>query len=217
MQIIQPGALRPFFFGGNMAIPLILAGAGGIIAGLHSVASATRPFLERYLRKHQAEIEAWALANAFEAIGLPDLAQNPTREDITAAINAKFLAGSGYELTNIFDAQAIKDDALKFGLRRAASEVGVNLETETVKGMREALQGWIRSEVVAQLQAGSGDLVDNAKDVARVVAAIQAHNERPAQPGLLMTPEAISNRERQARYRAGRTKHWEPRGGRVST
>jgi hypothetical protein len=194
-----------------MPIPLLIAGAASVVGGLYSAASASRPFVERYLRRHQPEIEAWALKNAFEALGLPDLDENPTRADITAAINAKFLAGSGFELSDIFDARAIREDALKMGLRRAAAEVGVPLEAETVQGARDALREWIRGEVVAQLTAEAGDLVDGAKDLPRVLAAIEEHNNRPDPPGLLMTPEAISNRERQARYRAGKTKHWEPR------
>ena len=54
-------------------------------------------------------------------------------------------------------------------------------------------------------------IVIGPKDLPRVLAAIEQHNNRQNPPGLLMTPEAISNRERQARYRAGKTKHWEPR------
>jgi hypothetical protein len=194
-----------------MPIPLVIAGAFSVVAGLHSAASASRPFVERYLKKHQAEIEAWALKNAFEHLGLPDLDESPTRADITAAINDKFLAGSGFELSDVFDARAIRDDALKMGLRRAAAELGVALESETVQGTRDALRAWVRGEVVAQLTAGAGDLVDGAKDLPRVVEAIQWHNENPVSTGLLMTPEAVSNRERQARYRQGKTKHWEPR------
>lgn len=196
-----------------MGLPLILAGAGGIVAGLHSAASATKPFLERYLRKHQAEIEAWALSNAFEAIGLPDLTANPSREDITEAINQKFLAGSGFALTNIFDAHAIREDGLRFALATAADQLGIQVESPTVKGMREALRAWVRSEVVAQLEAGAGSIVDGAADHAGVLAMIQYHQSRPADPGLLMTPEAISNRERQARYRATHSKMWVKRGG----
>ena len=194
-----------------MPLPLILAGAGGIIAGLHSAASATKPFLERYLRKHQAEIESWALANAFEAIGLPDLSANPSREDITEAINQKFLAGTGFELSNIFDAHAIREDGLKFGLKTAAGELGIELESNTIKGMRDALRDWVRGEVVAQIEAQAGSVIDGAADHAGVLAMIQYHQSRPADPGLLMTPEAISNRERQARYRASHSKMWVPR------
>ena len=191
-----------------MGVPLILAGAGGLVAGLHSAASAARPFLERYLKKHQAEIESWALQNAFEAIGLPDLTENPTREDITEAINQKFLDGSGFKLTNIFDAQAIRDDGLRFAMKTAADQLGVEIDSPTVRGMRKALKSWVRSEVVAQLQAGAGSIVDGAADHAGVLALIQYHQTKPDAPGLLMTPDAIDNRRRQAKYRQTHSKMW---------
>jgi hypothetical protein len=194
-----------------MPLPLILAGAAGVVAGLHSAASATRPFLVRFMRRHQAEIEEWALGNAFEALGLPDMDKSPTRADFTDAINARFMAGSDMQLSNAFDAQSIRQDALRFALKKAAGDLGIALESDTVPGMRDALRSWIRGEVVAQIEAGAGPLIDGAKDQARVLAMVEYHQSRPADPGLLQTPEAISNRERQARYRANHTKHWEPR------
>lgn len=195
-----------------MGIPLILAGASGIVAGLHSAASASRPFVARFLKRHQSDIEQWALANAFEALGLPDLDKSPSREQFTEAINAHFLAGSEVKLSNAFDAKAIRDDALRLALKRAADAMGVTLESDSVAGMREALRAWVRQQVADQIEAGGGPLIDGAKDSPRIAAMIEYAQSRPAAPGLLMTPEAISNRERQARYRANHSKHWEARG-----
>lgn len=199
-----------------MAIPLILAGAGGIVAGLHSAASASRPFVARFLKRNQADIEHWALKNAFEAMGLPDLSESPSRADFTDAINQKFLSGSPLQLSDVFDSRAIREDAMRYAMAKAAADLGIAVESPTVAGVRDALRGWVRSEVVAQLGAEAGDMIEGAADHPRIAGAIAAHNAAPPKPGLLMTPEAISNRERQARYRAGKTKHWEPRASRYN-
>lgn len=191
-----------------MGLPLILAGAGGIVSGLYSAASAARPFVERYLRKHQAEIEEWALANAFEAMGLPDLDKSPSRADMTAAINERLLSGSQLQLSDIFDADAIQRDALNFALTKAASDLGLAVDTNSVHGVRDALRGWVRDRVRAEI-AGSGDqMISDAKADPSIEERIQWVKDRPPAPGLLMTPEAISNRERQARYRAKFGKMW---------
>lgn len=204
-----------------MALPLVIAGAAGVVAGVASAASATKPFVVRLLKRHQSEIEEWALKEAFEAAGLPDLANgSPTREDLNAVINEKFLAGTGIELTNIFDRKAIRDDLEKIAYIKAAEALGVELKSKTREGMKEALREWVRGQVEAQISEGGGDLIEGARDVARVLAVIKAYREvirenngqAPERPGLLMTPEAISNRERQARYRAKHRKKWVPRG-----
>ena len=198
-----------------MPIPLVIAGAGGIVAGIASAASASRPFVRRFLLRHRAEIEAWALQNAFEAIGLPELADGaPGRDDFTAAINAKFLAGTDFKLSNAFSRDAVKDDALAYGMRRAAQELGLTLEANTVNGARDALRGWVRDQVAAQIEAGAGDMIQNAPDAPRVLAMIQSYRKlgpdgQPApEPGLDMTPEGISNRLRQAKFRARHKKFW---------
>lgn len=195
-----------------MPVPLVIAGAFGIVAGLHSAASASRPFVARFLKRHRADIEQWALSNAFEAMGLPDLDKSPNREQFTEAINAHFLAGSEFQLSNAFDAKAVREDAMRYALKKAAHELGVELGHATVAAMKDALKQWIQDQVKAQIEAGGGTLIDGAKDAPRVMAMIEYAQSRPPVPGLLMTPEAISNRERQARYRANHSKHWEARG-----
>lgn len=195
-----------------MPFPLVIAGAAGIVAGVTSAASASRPFVARFLKRHQADIEQWALSNAFEAMGLPDLDKSPSREQFTEAINAQFLAGSDFQLSNAFDSKAVREDAMRYALKKAAQQLGVELGHATVNGMKEALKAWVQDQVKAQIEAGAGPLIDGAKDSPRIMAMIEYAQSRPPAPGLLMTPDAISNRLRQAKYRARHTKHWEARG-----
>lgn len=203
-----------------MPFPLIIAGAVAVSAGAGAAYSAARPFLHRYLVRNRPAIEAWALANALEAMGLPDLAnENLSRDDFTAAINKNFLAGSNVELTNIFDAVAIKQDVQRAALKRAASELGIELRSATIEGMKDALGEWVRGQVRAQIDAGGGDLIDGAKDLSRVLVIIrsvqkgldQNGNPTGGDPGLDMSKEGISNRARQAKYRASHKRHWEER------
>lgn len=197
-----------------MAVPLILAGATALAGGAYAV---SRPFLHRFLQSRRPEIEKWAMAKALEAAGLPDLtSQTLTRESFTKVINENFLAGSDVELSNIFDAQAIKDDLQKAALKRAAKELGLELRNATIDGMKDAIGEWVRGQVKEQIDGGGGELIDGAKDLARVlviIRSVQKEIDENGQPSgvkpLLMTPDAISNRERQAKYRASHKRHWE--------
>ena len=196
-----------------MPFPLLLA----IPAVAGGVATVGRPFLHRWLKQNHEKIEAWALKNAFDAIGLPDLTDEKlSRENFTKAINKKFLPSGALELSNIFDRAAVERDVSKYAFKKAAADLGISLEAETVDGMRDALGEWVRGQVREQVDAGGGELINGAKDVAQLVDQIQDLGYGPdGEPvpgaGLLMTKEAISNRERQARYRASHTKKWESR------
>lgn len=200
-----------------MPIPLVIAGAA-VLAAVPGAYSASKPFLHRYLQRNRPAIEKWAMANALEAAGFPDLMdESLSRDDFTRAINEKFLAGTDLQLTNIFDAQAIKDDALKMAMKKAAGELGIELRSATIDGMKEALGVWIRAQVQEQIDGGGGDLIDGAKDLSSVLAIIKSvqkgldENGDKKEEELDMSPEGVSNRERQAKYRASHKRHWEER------
>lgn len=206
-----------------MPFPLVILGWSAVSAAAASLAApAVKSLITHELRRHHKDIEQWAMQNALEAMGLPiDLeTQDFTPQTFTAAINQGLLAGTGVEFTNIFDKYRVKEDLRRIALQRAALAFGVEVKTPTVEGIGEAIRGWLVEQMGSQLEAGSGDLIEAAADLAKVLAVIRAYQKRKQEqpvttPGggkpLLMTPQAISNRERQARYRASHKKIWVPK------
>ena len=185
--------------------------------------------LEHQLNRHREEIDSWALGIAFEAMGLPDLAEENatyTRESFTKALNAGPLKPYGIELTKVFDRVATRQDLEKIALQMAAQEFGIKIKGLNLDALRQALQEYVKGEVRKQLgtEAG-GDLINGAAEL-RLLAHIidemkkAGPNGEPAQypmakKPLKMDAKSIANRERQARYRANHSRHWEPRDGRA--
>ena len=188
------------------------------------VGGLVRMQLMRQLNRHKDDIEAWALAQAFEQLGLPNLAdeKNVTRESFTRALNAGPLATVGIRLTNVFDKAAVRRDFEQLALATAAREFGIRAKTLTVPALKEALKDYVRERVVEQLGAGGGLLVDNAKELvelARIVKAMKKpspENPDGVYPGpkreLKMDAGSISDRARQATYRAKHKRYWVPKG-----
>ena len=200
--------------------------------------------LEHQLQRHRPEIEAWALRLAFEALGLPNLADEKTitRESFSAALSAKInglinpentedTGGIGRQaedvirLTNIFDKAATRRDLERVALAAAAREFGIKANALTVDGLKDALRDYVAEQVAQQLEVGQGDLIDGANELAALLKVIKAvrkeyasaHAQGLAAPPnpkrpLLMTPEAISNRRRQATYRSTHKRAWVPNG-----
>jgi hypothetical protein len=203
-----------------MPIPLIVWGAVSA-----ATAFAVSPLGTAAWRLLQAEIkepmEKWALEQAFKKLGLTiDASQGFSKESITAAINAGPLAGSGVELTNVFDRDAVRADLQRVALARAVQETGLNITTLDVESVKRALREYVKNRVDQQLAAGGGDLIDAAKPLAMLARDIQAANAPTntppgGNPGreqpVDFSPRGIKNRERQARYRANHTRHWEAR------
>lgn len=207
-----------------MPIPLVIAGVaavsslGGALAagGAKSVGAA---YLKRTLSRHTEEIERWALSNVFEKMGLPDLmGESLNRHSFTQAVNTAFLSGQDFQLTNLFDAEAVKNDAIKFGLLQVADQAGLNLETVSINGMRDAIRAWIMQLVEDELLMDEvGELAQDARDVYEIIQLYKKYKKaeqdgEAAEAGgrkpLINTPEAAANRERQARYRANHKRVW---------
>lgn len=188
-----------------------------LLIGLSAAGTLSRPFLRRYLIQHRADIEQWALKNALEAVGLPDLTDDKlTRESFTKSINSSLLGGQEFQFTNLFDRASVVNDVTRVAMGRAARDLGLSIDANSIDGMRDALRGYVRGQLKEQISAGGGDLIDTAKDVQSVVSNIKAagygdDGTKPDKPPLIMTAQAVSNRERQARYRAKHSKKWEKR------
>lgn len=207
-----------------MPVPLVV----GAIAGVSALAGTgaamvgreyARAFLKRQLFKHRDEIEKWALSAVFEQFGFPDLTgENVDRKSFTEAINQKFLSESGFQFTNLFDQEAVKRDAFKFGVQRIAEEAGLTLEDVSEKGLVDALRRWVFELIGEELtNEDLGELTQDAKDVWEIVqtwhkykkAADEGQDaEDKGRRPLINTPAAQKNRERQARYRANHKKIW---------
>lgn len=215
-----------------MPVPLVIAGVAslGAVGGALTASGARAwgaAYLKRQLSRHQKEIEQWALANVFERMGLPDLTdgQGVDRLAFTRAVNNQFLSGSGFEFSNLFDAQAVKNDSLKFALLQVAQQNGLALEHVSIDGMKDAIRMWILEMIQEEISAEEmGELIEDARDVWEIVELYKRYKKAEAEAGgdgsdrgdvgpgdkkpLLMTPEAINNRERQARYRANHKRVW---------
>lgn len=207
-----------------MPAPLVV----GAIAGVSALAGTAgamvgreyaRAFLKRQLFKRRDEIEKWALSAVFEQFGFPDLTgENVDRKSFTEAINQKFLSESGFQFTNLFDQEAVKRDAFKFGVQRIAEEAGLTLEDVSEKGLVDALRKWVFDLIGEELtNEDLGELTQDAKDVWEIVQTWRKYKkaaddgqeaEDAGRKPLINTPGAQSNRERQARYRANHKKIW---------
>lgn len=197
-----------------MAAPLVIA--IGALAGAAAIMAkeAIRVELRHIMSRHRDQIERWALDHALEAAGLPGV-DDLTQEGITAAINES-LSGAGVDvqLSNVFSATAVRADFERIALARVASAAGLSIESPTPQAVADGLREWVVQQIRDQVEAGGGDLIDGAPELSElraiIDAALAARERRESMP-VSMTPEAISNRERQARYRATHTRHWEER------
>lgn len=163
-----------------------------------------------------SEAEGAAIKEAFLKMGLDiDPESGINEEAITKAINAGPLAGTGIELTNIFNRESIKRDLKRLALVHAAQNFGITLTSTDTESVIEAVKAYA-AEIVREEIAMGGDLVDAAPDLVAIVKMIDAARkgykneagEVVDKKPLLMSDAAINNRERQAKYRANHTRRW---------
>lgn len=188
---------------------LILSAAGSAIATIgkervfHVVERAVKQALDT------DDLRDYAIQAAGERLGLKLDPDNLTPDGITAAINNGPLAGSGLELENIFDRQAVKRDIGRVAVKYASDALGVRMP-QSEDDLRELLKEWVTDELVRQLEAGGGPWIDAVKDVREIVEVIAAYRayKEGGMPPVDMSHKAVKNRERQARYRATHRKVW---------
>jgi hypothetical protein len=163
--------------------------------------------------KVKAKFEGFAINAALESIGIEGGIEGGINEaSVTKAINNSVLAGSGVELTNLFDADAIKADLLKFALKKAAEAMGDDLRLTSfdADSVRKVLRGYVRGRIVSELKQQGGVLIEGAPDNAAVLALIASYEKSILKNSELDgSDKAAKNRERQARYRASHKRQWE--------
>lgn len=207
------------------AIAGITAAAAAALAAIYAAMpdSVQRIAKEEMARMAMGEVDEYeeaAMKAAFASIGLEiEPSEGLTPQAITAAINAGPLAGSGVELTNLFDRDAVKRDLEQIAVGYAAQAFGIEITSLRPESIKEAVKGELRKKMLAQLSEGEGewlalapDLVDIARrlDEARRVGRMDAAGNF-VPPELAMDDYHVKLRERQATYRAGHSRRWEER------
>lgn len=203
--------------------PVVALGAAiaAVLATVYALLpdSAQRITKEEFVRLFAGEVseaESTAIKDAFQKMGLDIDPENGINgRTLTDAINNGPLAGTGVELTNIFDREAIKRDLTRLALVQAAQGAGLKLTSTTTEAVTEAVKTYIAEIVREEIKYG-GDIVDAAPDLVAIVKMIDAarkdyRNEAgdviESKP-LLMSEAAIDNRRRQAKYRANHKRRW---------
>lgn len=213
-----------------MVAPLVIAGvaaASALFGALttEGVKTSGKAYLYRQLHKHRPEIERWAMGAVFEKMGLPDLVEGGALNQgaFTDAINAKIMGSSEFKFSNIFDRDAIRRDAFKFGVQQIGSQAGFEVDDVSEAGLKDAIKGHIMKLVEEEISADEvGELTQDAKDVWEIVQLYKAYKkaakdgqaaENGGRKPLINTPEAAANRARQATYRKAHKKRWVPKDG----
>lgn len=204
-----------------MAIPLMAAAAAALAAIYAAVPESIKDITkEEFLRialGERSEFEKAALSGAFEKFGLTMDGDEPlTPETITRLINEGPLAGTGVELTNLFDKESLKRDFKRLALEYARQALGMDLPGLSQDAIIEYVRGYIFRKIREQVDSGGGDIIARAPEFVTIMRMIEQAKEAGRMddsgnfvaPDLKMTPEAISNRERQARYRATHKRVW---------
>lgn len=205
-----------------MALPIFVA-AGAVLAAIYaavpdSIKEITREEMERASRGEMEDFTEAALTAAFEKIGLEiDLSEGLTPKTITEAINAGPLAGTGIELTNIFDKEACKRDVMRIGLARAAEAYGIEVkDVSSVEAIRDTIKSYVSQQLDEQLMAGAGEWLDVVPELASLAREIASAMKQGlvdesgnlVPPGLMMDEFHVNLRERQARYAATHSRAW---------
>lgn len=154
-----------------------MAAVGGAV-GAHGGPVLIRRIINEVI--DEGELIDAALEAASERIGVTLTRDNLTPQGITDAINAGPLAGTGIELTNIFDRDALKRDIGRVAVKYASDALGVKMP-QSEDDLRELLREYATDELVAQLQAGSGpwiDAINASREVVEVLQAYRAAKER---------------------------------------
>ena len=207
-----------------MPVPILVI-AGSVLATLYaalpdSVKTIGREEFERIALPDVNEFTDGLMQAAFERIGLDlDPSDGLTPQALTQAINAGPLAGTGIELTNIFDRDACKRDVMRVAIDQAAGAFGLSVPDKSAEGLKAAVKAEITRRVMEQLGEGAGDYIDAAPELVEVARQLRAgikaglidEHGNFVPPELMQDEFHVKLRERQARYYANHGRKWEPR------
>lgn len=190
----------PFFLAALVPVIELAAGTAATAVAMDAVRAA--------LEATAGKLAPYAMAAAFERMGLvidPEKGFNDA--SITEAINAGPLAGSGVVLESVLNRDALLRGLEALAVARAADSLGL-VGVSSLAGLRDGLRDLTRAELVAQVEAGAGSVVDGAPDSRELVRILDAVQLTAGNAATDFTKKGISNRARQARYRAQHSRVW---------
>lgn len=208
------------------AIASVVAAATAVVVAVYAALpeaakDVAREEFERMMQGKTDDYLKSIMAGAFEKIGLPldpDEGINP--QTITAALNDGPLAGTGIELTNVFDKEACKKDLMRVALQQALQAYGVQIKDTSADGLKAALRDHISNQISEQIAAGAGEWLDACPDLVDLSRELASAVKRGwvDESGNLLDPTQevatdeyhVNLRERQRRYAEKHTRQWVP-------
>jgi len=192
-----------------MALPLavLIPSITGAVVAL--VGQDVYEVIKERLAKKMRELGPDILQSAVDKLGIElDASGGISDETLTAAINQSLLAGSGIQLDSVLDRKKMLAGFKGIALRKITEELGLP-PAESPYAIKEGLKSWITAEMVQQIAAESGEIVDGARELLELKKKIDGSRE----VGNWNTPvdfseAGVSNRARQAKYRRSHKKHW---------
>lgn len=160
--------------------------------------------------KNAQGLQDKAIRAALEKMGLP-IEDGPINEQtITDAINAGPLGALGLDLHSLFNADALKASLKRIAIAKFAERMGFP-EVTSIPALKAAVLEMMAGEIAEQVASEAGPLFEGAPNVAQIMSAIKAKKPDGWNDPTDFSPKGISNRERQATYRASHRRHWEDR------
>ena len=191
--------------------------AGGAIAEVIDVALEALglrkdkdAFLHRQTESARKYFEKALISAAFEHLGIEFDEDEPVNSyTVTEALNRSVLAGTGLEFTNLFNPESVKSDITSYALGQINERSGgqLNLQSLTTRELKRQVKALLMQRLREQIEAGAGSMLDaipDSSEITAMIASYEAGLNKPLKAGA----DAESNRQRQATYRAGHTKHW---------
>lgn len=165
-------------------------------------------FLLKHTENGRRIFERWAIGAAFDYLGIPFDPDDPINAyTVTQAINRGLLDGSGFEFTNVFNAETTKKDLELFALDKINESGQVYLRSLKRAELKRAARAVLAKKLNEQIAEGSGALLDAMPDDAKILRQIESSKRNEGRE-LLDTDKAIKNRERQANYRQSHGRSW---------
>lgn len=147
-----------------------------------------------------------------ERLGITmDLDGEVNKKTLTAAINRDILGGE-LEFTDLFDRAAVKADLKRIALDQAATSLGFSAGGG-VEGIKQALVTQIIADIQAELAADAGPMIEAAQPIAKFAEVLARPKDETASTAVDMSEAGVSNRARQAKYRANHRRVWRIKPG----
>jgi hypothetical protein len=176
------------------------------IRGLLSVYDGVERLVLNVREDIEDQIGATAARIALAAMGifLPE-DENINQETITKAINQAI--GGDIEFTNLFDKDAVRADVRRMAIKYAETAYGYD-GGKGISGLKEKIIADAVAQVRSEIEAGAGEYIDAASDLVAAQEILDYVQREGWNEPKDFSAGGISNRERQAKYRANHKRVW---------